>query len=400
MNGAGARLGRRQGTGPGALVVGGDYQGLGIARSLGRRGVPVVVIDDERSIARFSRHVAHAVPASDLRDQDRAVRALIEAGERLGLAGWVLYPTREETVAAISHNRDHLSGLYKVPTPSWDAVRWAWDKRNTYELAGRLGVPAPRTWYPKEPSDLDAIEGDPPFVVKPAIKEDFVHATKQKAWLASSRQELVELFRRADAVVRPGEVMIQELIPGGGSQQFAYCAFFKNGEAIGEMTAARVRQHPPMFGKASTYARTVDIPELVECSRRMLTEIGYYGLVELEYKLDPRDGRYKVLDFNARTWGYHTLGRAAGVDFPYMLFADQMGQAVEPRQARPGVTWVRTLTDLPTAVVEWRAGRLGIGSYLSQMRRADTEAVFSLGDPLPGLVEVALIPYLALTRGF
>src|SRR5918994_7379778 len=83
---------------PGAVVVGGDYQGLGIVRSLGRRGVPICVIDDERSIARFSRYTRHAVRVADLRDEERTVDAVLRVGRRLGLRGWVLFPTREETV--------------------------------------------------------------------------------------------------------------------------------------------------------------------------------------------------------------------------------------------------------------------------------------------------------------
>lgn len=49
----------------GALVVGGDFQGLGIVRSLGRQGVPVCVIDDEASIARFSRYATHNYKGSE-----------------------------------------------------------------------------------------------------------------------------------------------------------------------------------------------------------------------------------------------------------------------------------------------------------------------------------------------
>jgi len=60
-----------------------------------------------------------------------------------------------------------------------------------------------------------------------------------------------------------------------------------------------------MFGKASTYVETVDINELESASSRLLAAINYYGLVELEYKLDPRDGSYNLLDFNARIRGYH-----------------------------------------------------------------------------------------------
>ena len=54
------------------------------------------------------------------------------------------------------------------------------------------------------------------------------------------------------------------------------------------MVARRSRQHPPEFGRASTYVETVDLPELEEPPLRFLRAIGYYGLVEVEYKRDPR----------------------------------------------------------------------------------------------------------------
>jgi predicted ATP-grasp superfamily ATP-dependent carboligase len=166
------------------------------------------------------------------------------------------------------------------------------------------------------------------------------------------------------------------------------------------MTCRRRRQHPPEFGRASTYVETVEAPEIEQLSERFLRGIGYYGLVELEYKLDHRDGRPKLLDVNARTWGYHTLGPRAGVDFPALLYADQMGEALEPVRARPGVRWVRLATDLPTGVLEIARRRLGAGAYLRSLMQANTEAVFSLRDPLPSIAEAVLIPYLAVRRGF
>ena len=39
-------------------------------------------------------------------------------------------------------------------------------------------------------------------------------------------------------------------------------------------------------------------------------------------------------------------------------------------------------------------------SYFRSLINCNTEAVFSAGDPLPGVAEVALIPYLAIKRGF
>jgi D-aspartate ligase len=384
----------------GAVVIGGDYQGLGVVRSLGRRGIPVCVIDDERSIAKYSHYATHAVRVDNLRDQRQTVDVVLDVGKRFGLDGWVLYPTREETVAAFAHHRELLSRQYRVPTPDWETVRWAWDKRNTYALAAKLGVPSPRTWYPRGIDGLAGIDAEPPFVLKPAIKEHFIYITKKKAWRANTRAELAELFQLASTLVPADELMVQELIPGGGSQQYAYCAFFKDGRAVGRMMARRLRQHPPMFGKASTYVETVDINELESTSSRLLAAINYYGLVELEYKLDARDGCYKLLDFNARTWGYHSLGASAGVDFPYLLYKDQIGQPVEQCRATPGVRWVRLLTDLPTALLELRRGRLDWRAYVGSLRAADVEAVFSRDDPVPGLVEITMLPYLAVTRGF
>ncbi|HVQ12579.1 MAG TPA: hypothetical protein VMS40_03270 [Vicinamibacterales bacterium] len=385
---------------PGALVVGGDYQGLGIVRSLGRHGVPVCVIDDEQSIARFSRYATYSVGTPSLREEQQTIDTVLDVGRRFGLHGWVLYPTRDETVAAFSRHRAALATCFRVPTPEWNTVQWVWDKRLTYRRASELGIPTPRTWYPRNAEELEEIPVSSPLAIKPAIKEHFIYATKAKAWRANTRAELGQLFTRAAAEVGPGEVMIQDLIPGGGEQQFAYCAFFKQGRALASMVVRRRRQHPPEFGRASTFVEAIELPILETLSERFLRAIDYYGLVELEYKLDPRDGEYKLLDVNGRTWGYHTIGSGAGVDFPHLLFADQMGASLEPRRGRAGVNWVRLVTDLPTGFVEVLNRRLSWREYVRSLKNVHVEAVFNREDPLPGLMELLLIPYLTVKRGF
>lgn len=384
----------------GALVVGGDYQGLGIVRSLGRHGVPVCVIDDEQSIARFSRYATFSVATRSLREEQQTIDTVLDVGRRFGLHGWVLYPTRDETVAAFSRHRTALAKCFRVPTPEWNTIQWVWDKRLTYRRAEELGIPTPRTWYPRTAKELEEIRLDAPLAIKPAIKEHFIYATKAKAWRANTRAELEQLFTRAAAEVGPGEVMIQDLIPGGGEQQFAYCAFFKQGRALASMVVRRRRQHPPEFGRASTFVEAIELPILETLSERFLRAIDYYGLVELEYKLDPRDGQYKLLDVNGRTWGYHTIGSGAGVDFPHLLFSDQMGASIEPRRGRAGVSWIRLVTDLPTGLVEVLNRRLGWREYLRSLKNVHVEAVFNREDPLPGLMELLLIPYLTVKRGF
>ncbi len=384
----------------GALVVGGCFQGLGIVRSLGRRGIPVYVIDDEPSISRFSRYTTRYERVATLRDEQKVVETVLEFGKRHDLKDWVLYPTLDETVAAFSRYRSQLSGFFRVPTPDWESVQWAWDKRNTYRLAEELGIPAPRTWYLKNLEELEQLEAELPLAIKPAIKEHFIYATKAKAWRADTLAELKDRFLQAAKLVGEGEVMVQELIPGDGRHQYAYGAFFKDGRAIGSMVARRLRQHPPEFGRASTYVETIEQPLLEEYSERFLQAINYYGLAEVEYKLDPRDGRFKILDVNARTWGYHTLGQRAGVDFPYMLFADQVGELIDNVRAKVGVKWMRFITDFATSLVEIRRGHLNWKTYMRSLKETNIESVFSRDDPLPGLIELSLVPYMIVKRGF
>lgn len=382
----------------GAVVVGGEHPGLGIARSLGRRGIPVCIIDDQYSVSQFSRYTGRVVRVKDLRDEKKTVESVLEVGRRYDLKDWVLFPTRDETVAAFSRYRDQLTGFYRVSTADWNSVKWAWDKKNTYELAAQLGIPVPRTWNPRSKEDLKELYGRLPLAMKPAVKENFFYATGSKAWRAETPAQLDEIFEKASKQIRPEEILIQEIIPGNGRQQYSYCAFFKDGKAHNTLVARRMRQHPREFGRAATYVETLEFPEIEKLSDRFLREINYYGLAEVEFKHDLRDGQFKLLDVNARTWGFHSIGEPAGVDFPYLLFADQMGEPVSPSRAKGGVGWLRLVTDVPTALSDFCHGHLKLSDYLGSLKRTRVESVFAGRDPLPSLAEIVLLPYLIMKK--
>jgi predicted ATP-grasp superfamily ATP-dependent carboligase len=383
----------------GAIVIGGEHPGLGIARSLGRRGIPVCVIDDQHSISQFSKYVKRVVRVKDLRDEHQTVDNVLEVGQRYGMKGWVLFPTRDETVVAFSRHRDRLAEFFRVTTPCWDTVKWAWDKKNTYDRAAELGIPVPHTYNPRTEEELSALYSRLPLAIKPAIKENFFYATGAKAWRAETPAQLHELFLKATRQIRPEEILVQEIIPGDGERQYSYCAFFRDGEAQSTLIAKRMRQHPREFGRAATYVETIDFPEIEELSERFLKAIDYYGLVEIEFKQDPRDGQFKLLDVNARTWGFHSIGIPAGVDFPYLLFADQLGRKVDRFRARAGVGWLRAVADLPTVVSDLWAGELHLKSYWRSLKRTRAESVFCPQDPIPSIAEVLMLPYL-LTKKY
>jgi D-aspartate ligase len=384
----------------GAVVIGGDHPGLAIARSLGRRKIPVCIIDDQHPISTYSRYATHVVRAKNLRDPLKTVESVLEVGHRFNLRDWVLFPTRDETVMAFALYRDRLAEFFRVTTPPWETTHLVWDKANTYKLAEELGIPAPRTWTVQCASELRSLYSYLPLAIKPAIKEHFFYSTGAKAWRAETPEQLQNLFEAASEKIKLSEILIQEIIPGDGDRQVSYGVFFSDGRAHSSLVARRLRQHPREFGRAATYVETAEIPEVEELSQRFLRAINFYGLAEVEFKQDPRDGRYKILDVNARAWGFHGLGQAAGVDFPYLLFADQMGYPTHPCRAKAGVGWLRLLTDTPTALKDMLGGHLSFGRYLQSILHTKTESVLCWDDPFPSLAEFLLLPYLLKKKIF
>jgi D-aspartate ligase len=379
----------------GALVLGADYRALGVVRSLGRRGVPVWVLSEPAEpLASISRYASRHLPWP-VGDRLAFLRDLAEHD---GLRGWALIPSADETAALVARHHAELGDLYVHTLPPWGIVRWAYDKRLTYEAAARARVPSPRTARPRTPEEAAAVDVPFPVVLKPAIKESFNALTAAKAWRVDRREDLPERFAEAAALVDPDVLMVQELVPGGGEAQFSYAALCRDGVPLAALTARRTRQYPADFGRASTFVETVACPEVIEPSERFVAEIGYTGLIELEYKRDPRDGVLKLLDVNPRVWGWHTLCGRAGIDFPWLLWLLVSGQDVPPARARDGVGWLRLTTDTPTAVRELLARRLPVREYARSLRRPRESAIFAWDDPMPGLAEVPVLAYVLARR--
>src|SRR5829696_1419969 len=370
----------------GAVVTGASYRALAVVRSLGRRGVPVrVVRSDEHVLAAASRYAGPRLTWPRGEERGR-VAYLLGLAERERLDGWVLIPTHDEEAALIARHHDTLRPVYRLTTPPWNTFRAAYDKRCTHALAARLGLRQPWTMFPDGRADLGRASGRFPVVVKPAYKATVNALTVDKAWRADDAAALERRYDEACELVDPAILMVQELVPGDGTAQLSFAALCADGDVVASLTARRTRQFPVDFGRASSYVETIEDPALERASRRLLGATGFTGLVELEFKRDPRSGADLLLDVNPRAWGWQSLGGRAGVDFPYLLWRQASGAAVPGARAVAGVRWVRMGTDLLAAAAELRAGRMSARAYLRSLRRPLEFAVFALDDPLPALV--------------
>jgi len=384
----------------GALVIGGNLNGLSIARSLGRHGVPVwVTTPPNAKLASCSRYTLRTLPWPD-GESEAQVGYLLELAARYDLDQWVLFPTSDESAALLSKFHTALSRRFLVSTPTWEVLRWAYDKRLTYQLAAEQKVDYPSTIYPATEVDLEGVPCAFPAILKPATHATINRFTADKAWPVANREELLARYREARELIPPELILVQERIPGGGESQFSYAALCYDGQPIASLTARRTRQYPIDFGYSSSFVETLDIPEIVGPSRRLLTAIRYTGLVEVEYKLDARNGRYKLLDINPRLWTWSPLGGRAGIDFPYLLWRMMVGRSVPEKTGRTGVRWVRMSTDVPAAIHLMLRGRLSLGAYLRSLRSPVEFALMAADDPLPGLLDLPLFAYKHFYNGY
>lgn len=393
----GSKCGTRNG---GAMIIGGDFHALGIIRNLRDLGINISVVYSGFCIARFSRYTDEFHKCPPLTDAEGLVDFLMDLAERKDLEKTVLFPNSDAAVRILSNYRDRLKTRYLVPTPEWEITRIAYDKKLTYRLAEKLGVPIPRTLFPEGAEELSGLDLDFPVILKPTVTANFYPVTQRKAIRADSHGELARHYRFMASVIDKSEIMVQEMIQGGPKNLYSFCSLFSNGEVKGRLIGVRLRQHPMDFGSSSTYVVSCEAPQLEEPAVRMLKGMNYRGLSEVEFMLDERDGVFKLLDINPRTWAWHSLGAAAGVNFSRLLFREMLGDAASVDSYEIGVKWIREVTDVPVAVTEILKGRLGVGEYLKSLKGKKELAVFSLADPLPFIAELAWAPYMWCKRGF
>jgi D-aspartate ligase len=384
----------------GALIIGGDFHGLGIARNLEVLGIPVFVVDPGFCIARFSRLRDAFFKCPPLADTEAFIDFLMKLATSEKLGKTVLFPVSDTAVHILSKYRNKLEQQYLVPTPAWEITKLAYDKKLTYQIANEIGIPIPKTYFPENEEELSKLELDFPVILKPAITSNFYPVSHLKAIRSNNHKELLRNYRYMFSIIDKSEIMVQEIIGGGPKNLYSFCSLFGNGAVKAKIMAVRLRQHPMDFGSSSTYVITCTIPQLEELSTRILRHMNYYGLSEVEFMFDERDDTFKLIDINPRTWAWHTLGAKAGVNFSALLFRDMHNDPVQLDSFESGVIWIRELTDIPTAATEIVKKRLKVTDYLGTLKGKKELAVFSRRDPLPFVVELFQGPYMWCKRGF
>ncbi|HLG17303.1 MAG TPA: carboxylate--amine ligase [Blastocatellia bacterium] len=376
-----------------AVVFNCHITGLAVARSLGRRRVPVIGLDrDGNGYGLHSRHttVAGRCPYPP-EDEAAFIDLLMRIGEALDRKA-VLFPCLDEWVFAVTRHREALEKYYLFPFSDFDTVERILNKNLLYRKCEELGIPIPPTYYvddlsPEQIASLTSF----PCIVKPALQRAFTHEFGEKVFVAETRRELVALCERAARHA----LLVQEVVGTGVDSFYSLCSFIaRDGEPKGVFVGRKLEQYPPDFGTACLVdSRFVE--SIVERGIEVLKQFNYHGISEVEFLYDQRDGDFKLLDINTRVWKWIGLAIRAGVDLPWLAYADAVYGYVDPAgRQQDGLRWTylkdyialrRKTAGAPETTLsrqDW------LDLIANQPNGGVIDAVFSRDDPEPFAVMI------------
>ncbi|MDF2269260.1 ATP-grasp domain-containing protein [Streptomyces coacervatus] len=379
---------------PGLIVKFGDYPlhhgGVGAIRSLGRLGVPMYAITEDRyTPAAASRYLKKAFvwPTTGTEDPAHLVEGLLGVGRRIGRPT-VLVPTDEEAAVLIAEHQDELAGSFLFPRVDPALPRRLASKQGLHELCVEHGIPSPTAAFPQSYDDIVTFAEKARFPVVAKNREAFLRR-KQPAVNGTTRigtrEGLLRLAR--DWGEHPG-VILQEYLPREEAEDWIVHAYFdQDSTPLAMFTGVKVRSWPPHAGMTAN-AYVVDNPELADIAARFIKQIGFTGVIDLDLRFDRRDGQYKLLDFNPRMGAqFRLFENESGVDVVRAMHLDLTGRTVPEGEQRAGHRYIVENIDLP-ALLAYR--RSGYTTPHAPAKASGTELAWLAGDdPLPFLTMLA-----------
>jgi len=359
---------------------------LGVVRTLGRLGVPVYGVQEDRwaPVAR-SRYLREKLPWMHAGAGKENLSRLLRLGRALGGRA-ILIPTDDVGSIFVAEHAQSLRECYRFPCQDPLLVRSLCNKQQLYHLCRELDVPAPQTWFPTTRDEMLDLLGEAVFpVVLKAIDPWLLRRGTQLAsvTIANDANELLRSYDRLEDPRHPN-LMLQEYIPGGPESIWMYNGYFNAySESLVHFTGRKLRQHPPYTGMTTLGVCASN--EVVEATtKRFMKAIGYRGIVDMGYRYDARDGQYKLLDVNPRIGAtFRLFVGTNGIDVARALYLDMTDQRVEMAGAREGRKWLVESYDTISSVRYLRDGRLTPTNWLRSFRGVNESAWFALDDPLP-----------------
>lgn len=387
---------------PPAIVFGGGINGLGILRNLGREGIAVYCVLDRPDPVVYSRYCRKSYLVPGFTQNPDSVRSFLSKFANTDSSSRpVVFSTNDRTTLILSDLRNQMESQYTFVTPDKQIAETLVVKSKFYESLAENKIEHPRVISPGSRSDTAHVgeELGYPIFVRPCMSQNFVEVFGKKGFVANSECELARCCQ--EAAKHDLDVIFQEIIPGPAANMFGIAGYFdRDSRPLTLFCYHRLRGWPPLLGNSSLMESMPlrKVRDIVDIIVGYLANLGYYGIMDAEFKLDPRDGIYKLLEVNARSWWQNSFPTKCGLNIIFKAYLDSIGEktAYSDNYATR-VKWINLLEDLCASVAgneilkaSWVNSLVGVKDYAffdpHDLAPAISNVLFDLGtvDPAQG----------------
>ena len=379
------RKSERTGLAP-AIVLGAGYGGLATARSLGRRGLPVGMLDARPwEVGMHTRHARPLLMPDPEQAPEEWVRTLSELAAGLERKP-VVMPTGDVHLRLLDAARPALEPACALAMPATETLALLLDKGRQYEAMAAAGALLPRGGVARSEDDARRLAAEIgfPCLAKPAVSGRWTAMGRAKACVIRHPEDAAAAWRAMTEAAMG--CLLQERIEGGDDSLYGVFSYSAaRSERHVQMTKRKLRQFPEGRGNGSQQI-SIDRPELAACALELLGRLRYRGFASIEYKEDPADGRLKLIEINPRAASGLQLAVNSGCDLPWIAYGDLTGAPPAPDlQRKTGVRFVNIAWETQRVRQRkegWARRWLGLAAMLARSRSFGD---WSWSDPLPFL---------------
>jgi predicted ATP-grasp superfamily ATP-dependent carboligase len=382
-----------------AIVFGTSITALGVVRTLGRRGIPVFVHTNPGDLVTRSRFY-HCLPVpAEFRGGAASANHFLQILRALPFDRAVVFPCTDIWTEAAASIPPSLQKRFITSDTPRESIATLLDKARLARVMSELGLPHPRTIVSDNEDDLYQIDesGFRGAFLKPRSSARFIDRYKVKALHAATKQEAIGKFHE---LKNAGfDVVLQEYVPGPPTAHYFIDGFIdRAGNFRTTFARRRMRMYPADFGN-STYMKSVPLETVrpaLDALEILLKHLNYHGIFSAEFKKDPRNEQFNLLEVNVRPWWYVEFAESCGAPIIEMAYADALGLPL-PRAEnyKVGVGCAYPYFDLEGYFWYRRARKTGNAaalattptSFLSHVWSWITsrQPIFAMDDPAPVL---------------
>jgi len=383
---------------PGVIIIEGHVQGLSNVRALGEQGIPVWVIDKSNCVARYSKYCQNFAICPEY-ESTSFIDFLIQLSEKHNLKNWLLLPSNDHVVYTIAKNKEKLGNYFKIITEDLATVLKIYDKVELLKISQEIGVDYPSYETYSELSECKTTNLEFPVITKGNNGLSFYKKTKSKVVLSNSLEELENNLKNLDGKIPIKDTFTQEMLPFSEEHKtISFTCFSVKGEIKAHWIGMKLREHPLRFGTA-TLAESIEKIELLLPSKKLMQTLQFTGICEIEYLLDIRDNKYKLIEINARSWLWVGLAKACGVNYAKLAY-DYVNciEIQEIKSYQTGIVWFNPITNIFFGIKGLFLGRVKLKSIFENLPKKKINALFHKGDRKPGFMYFILLFKIFKTR--